>query len=76
MPTEEDVKFGASVTMFFCIHPLEIIFVNTKYEVVDKKVLRTWVPNYTPKEKCKYVIEAYPGILKDIEIGDKIQINH
>lgn len=74
MPVDDDVKFGASVTMFFCLHPLEIIFVNSKFEVVDKKTLKTWVPTYVPKKACKYIIEAYPGRLKDIKIGDNVEI--
>ncbi len=74
MPSDKDVKFGSSVTMFFCFYPLEILFVNSKYEVVDKKILRPWVPNYTPKEASKYIIESEVGSLKNIKIGDKIKI--
>lgn len=74
MPTKEDVKFGASVTMFFCFYGLDIIFVNTKFEVVDKKTLKPWVANYTPKQPCKYVIESTIGKFENIKIGDKVKI--
>lgn len=74
MPVDEDVKFGASVTMFFCFSTMDIIFVNTKFKVVDKITLKTWVPNYTPKQACKYVIESSKGKFKDIKIGDKVRI--
>lgn len=74
MPTKEDVKFGASVTMFFCIYGLDILFINTKNKVVDKVTLKPWVPNYTPKKPCKYVIESTIGKFKDIKIGDSVEI--
>lgn len=75
LPTTSDVKFGAAVTMFFCLHPLEILFVNTKNIVVDKVILKPWKGTYVPKNKCKYIIEAYPGIIGDkVKIGDKIKI--
>ncbi len=74
MPTKEDVKFGASITMFFCFVSMNIIFINSKFEVVDKVTLKPWVANYTPKNKCKYVIESTRGKFKDIKIGDKVEI--
>lgn len=74
MPTKEDVQFGASVTMFFCFYGLDILFINNKGIVVDKVTLKPWVPNYTPKEACKYVIESSIGKFKDIKIGDMVKI--
>lgn len=74
MPSTGDVKFGSSVTMFFCFSSLDVLFVNLKFEVVDKKTLKPWLPNYTPISPCKYVIESTPGCFKDINIGDKVSI--
>lgn len=74
MPTDKDVKFGASVTMMFCLYSLEIIFVNSKFKVVDKVILKPWKITYVPKSECRYVIESYPGNLKEIKIGDTIKI--
>ena len=71
-PVKKDIRYGASVTMFFCFSTMDILFVNTKFKVVDKVTLKTWVPNYTPKEACKYVIESSKGKFKDIKIGDKV----
>ena len=72
MPTDKDVQFGASVTMLFCFQKLEILFINTKFKVVDKRVLKPWLPNYTPKQPCKFVVEATVGSFRDVKIGDKI----
>ena len=74
MPAKKDVKFGASVTMLFCFHPMEILFVNTNLEVVDKRILKPWLPSYTPKAACKYVFESKIGTFKKLKLGDKIKI--
>lgn len=75
MPTKKDVRFGASVTMWFCFYDLEILFINSKFEVVDKKILKPWVSNYTPKKPCMYVVESCVGKFSEIKIGDFIKFN-
>ena len=74
MPTQKDVRFGSTVTMWFCFHRLEILFVNSNFEVVDKAILRPFKNSYTPIKECIYVIECFPGKLNKIKIGDKIKI--
>lgn len=74
MPVKSDVKFGASVTMFFCFYSMEILFVNSKFRVVDKKILKPWRANYTPKNPCMYVIESSVGKFSDVNIGDTINL--
>ena len=75
MPSLKDAKFGSAVTMYFCFYKLEILFVNTKYKVVDKVTLMPFKSTYVPREACKYVIESYPGTFSDIKIGDKVKIS-
>ena len=74
MPAKSDVKFGSSVTMLFCFSDMQILFVNSNFEVVDKKTLKTWTPSYTPKKPCKYIIESIPHKFDEIKIVDKIEI--
>lgn len=74
LPGKEDQKTNATITMLFVFHPLEIIFINTKMQVVDKTILNPWKISYIPKKPCKYVIETTPGTLKNIKIGDQIKI--
>lgn len=74
MPTEKDVKFGASVTMFFCFSSMEIIFVTSEFKVIDKIILMPFKASYTPKEKCRYVIESKIGTFYNIKIGDIVKI--
>lgn len=74
MPVKDDVQFGAAVTMMFCFHKMEIIFINSKYEIVDKVILKPWRVSYIPKQPCHYVIESLPGTFKDFNIGDRVEI--
>lgn len=74
MPSKKDVKYGASVTMLFCFSSLEVLFVNSDFFIVDKVILKSWKPSYTPKGPCRYVIESNPGSFKDLNVGDKVEI--
>ena len=74
MPTKQDVRYGSSVTMFFCFYPYHILFVNSKMEVVDRIVLRPWRGTYTPKAQARYVFEATAGKFNDIKIGDSVEL--
>lgn len=74
LPVDKDVRHGASITMLFCFHKMDILFINTKFEVVEKKTLLPWVPSYTPKRPCKYVIESLPNTFKELKVGDQVEI--
>ena len=74
LPSSKDVKFGASITMLFCFVDMQIIFINSEFKVVDKKNLKTWTSNYTPKKPCKYIIESTIGKFDKIKIGDLVSI--
>ena len=71
---KESIK-GASVTMFFCFHDMDILFLNNKFEIVEKTTLKKWKANYTPKYKTKYIIESTKNKFKNLKIGDKLKIN-
>jgi uncharacterized membrane protein (UPF0127 family) len=62
------------VTMLFCFYPLEILFIDSNFKVVDKVILKPWILSYTPKKSYKHIIESSVGKFKDINIGDKIKI--
>lgn len=73
-PGSVDVRRGATITMWFCFRKYEILFINSKYEVVDKAVLRPWKTSYVPAKACKYVIESLPTTFDEISLGDRVQI--
>ena len=71
---KRDVRYNASVTMFFCFYSYDILFVNSKMRVVDKVTLPPWKFHYTPKKNCSYIIESLKGTFKDVQIKDKVVI--
>jgi len=61
--------------------PLDIIWID-KDKIVDIATLDPdspdFTPQYTPKEKAKYVLELNAGTVEenDFKIGDKVKINY
>jgi len=74
LPVQADTRLKASVTMLFCLHPLEIIFVNSTCQIVEKTILRPWKFNYTPAKACRYIIEAEIGAFAELEMGHYVKI--
>jgi uncharacterized membrane protein (UPF0127 family) len=74
MPGKKDTRVGATVTMMFCFQSMDILFVNSKMQVVDKTILKPWRFSYVPKKECVYVIESLPNKFRNIKIGDKVKI--
>jgi len=74
MPIGKNSRFSCGVTMHFVFNPLEILFVNSEFVVVDKVILKPWKSVYIPKKPCKYVLESNVGSFKNIKIKDKVKI--
>jgi len=74
MPTKQDVKYGSAVTMFFCFFKYDVLFVNSDFKVVDRKVLKPWTMSYVPKKPSKYIFESTSGKFANIKIGDEIKL--
>jgi uncharacterized membrane protein (UPF0127 family) len=75
MRHRHDVRIAASVTTFFCRRPLEILFVNSQLEVVDKVVLPPWRASYTPARPAKFIIESAVGSFAGIAPGEHVEIH-
>ncbi|MBT4597121.1 MAG: DUF192 domain-containing protein [Candidatus Diapherotrites archaeon] len=68
----KESKIGSSLHMIFVFFPIDVLFLNSKKEVVDKTTLQPFNPNYTPKKAAKYVIEMPQGKAKGTKVGDKV----
>jgi hypothetical protein len=64
-------RFGSAITMLSVFFPLDLIFLNSKKEVVDVRKAYPFMPLIIPKKKSKYVIEMNLGENK-LKIGDKV----
>lgn len=74
MPSSSEVRFGCSITMLFCFFPYHILFVDSKFNVVDRIVLKPFRASYTPKKPAKYVFESTAGKFNSIKIGDRVEL--
>ena len=63
-----------SIHMLFCFYHYEVLFINSKFRVVDKKLLRPWSLRYVSARKFKYVIESSEGTFTRIRVGNKVKI--
>ena len=62
------------IHMLFCFYAYDVLFVDSRFRVVDKTILKPWSYGYAPKKPCKYVIESWAGTFRNIKIREKIEI--
>lgn len=70
---DKESRANASIHMFFVFFPIDVLFVNSKREIVDfKKKILPFTPLVIPKFPAKYIIELPKGTLKDIKVKQKV----
>lgn len=77
-PLDFESRYGASIHMMFMNFPIDILFLNSKQEIIDVvENLRPWSLNCTPKKPAKYIIEMPAGTArkKKIKVGEKAVFN-
>ena len=68
----EDSRVNAGITMLFTFIDLGVVWVNDAGQVVDTTLARPWRPSYLPQSPARYTVEADPGILQQVSIGDRL----
>lgn len=68
-----DSRLDSSIHMFFVPFDLSVIWINSKMQVVDKVLAKSWRPAYFSKQPAKYVLEIHPDRWGDFEIGDGVE---
>lgn len=66
-------RVNSGITMLFCFIDLGVIWVNTKGMVVDTVVAKPWRPSYLPQAPARYAVEADPGVIQHVKIGDTME---
>jgi uncharacterized membrane protein (UPF0127 family) len=67
-----DSRINSSIHMMFMWMDLAVIWINSKFEVVDSVLARRWKLAYLPKQSAKYVLETRAHSLEDFNIGDRV----
>ena len=64
---------GSSIHMMFVFYPINILFLNSKKEIVDIKLNLKPFRFYSPKKKSKYIIEFPIELdLFNLKLKDKV----
>jgi len=71
-----DSRLDASIHMLFVFMDLGVIWINSKNEVVDTVLARSWRLAYAPQAAAKYVLEIHPDRMGEFQIGDLVEFNH
>ena len=68
-----DSRLDSSIHMLFVSFDLNVIWINSNMQVVDKIIAKSWQPAYFSKQPARYVLEIHPERWGDYEIGDTVQ---
>jgi len=68
-------RINSSIHMMFMWMDLAVIWINSKYQVVDVILARRWKLAYLPKQPAKYVLETDVSNLGDFNIGDQVSFD-
>lgn len=66
----KDSRVESAIHMLFMFMRIGVIWVNSEYVVVDKKLAKPWRLAYAPQAPAMYFIEAHPAILERVSVGD------
>lgn len=66
-------RMSTAIHMLFVFLDLGVIWVNGDGEVVDTVRARPWRLSYAPQAPARYVVEADPGMLTQVAVGDHVR---
>jgi uncharacterized membrane protein (UPF0127 family) len=72
---ESESRINSSIHMFFMRFDIAVIWINSKFQVVDVQIARKWHPFYIPAAASKFTLETHPDRLSDFRIGDILSFN-
>jgi uncharacterized membrane protein (UPF0127 family) len=71
---KKDSILNTSIHMFFMAFDIAIVWIDSSFRVVDKKVARRWHPAYSPCQPAKFVLETTTDQINNFEVNEHINI--
>jgi uncharacterized membrane protein (UPF0127 family) len=65
-------RVNSTIHMLFVFFDLGVLWVDDAGRIVDQVLARRWRLHYAPRLPARYVVEAHPDILSQVQIGDRI----
>jgi uncharacterized membrane protein (UPF0127 family) len=62
--------------MFFVSFDLAVIWIDSKMQVVDKVLAKSWRPAYFSKQPARYVLEVHPERWEEFQVGDTVEFKN
>jgi hypothetical protein len=73
--TSSESRANTTIHMFFMFFSIGVIWLNASGEVVDKCLAKPWRPAYAPQKPAQYFVEALPGVLDRVQVGDVLRFD-
>ena len=73
--TASESRTNTTIHMFFMLFSIGVVWLDSSGKVVDKCLAKPWRPAYAPRSAAQYFVEARPGILDRVEIGDMLRFD-
>ena len=73
---KHDSRVETSIHMFFVPFELNVVWINTDMQVVDKIIAKAWRPAYFPAAPARYILEIHPRRWEDYHIGDTVEFQN
>jgi uncharacterized membrane protein (UPF0127 family) len=73
--TGSENRANTTIHMFFMFFSIGVVWLDASGKVVDKCFAKPWRPAYAPHSPAQYFIEAKPGILDKVQIGDVLRFD-
>jgi uncharacterized membrane protein (UPF0127 family) len=73
--TGSENRANTTIHMFFMFFSIGVVWLDASGKVVDKCFAKPWRPAYAPGSPAQYFIEAKPGILNKVQIGDVLRFD-
>jgi hypothetical protein len=73
--TGSESRTNTSIHMFFMFFPIAVVWLDSSGKVVDTCYAKPWRPAYAPRSPAQYFVEANPGLLERVKIGDSLRFD-
>jgi len=68
--------YSSSIDMFFVFSPIDVLWLNSKYEVVDmRENVKPFSLPIKPRSPSKFVVELPIGSVDSIKVGDRVSFS-
>jgi uncharacterized membrane protein (UPF0127 family) len=69
-------RINTSIHMLFMQFDITAVWINSKFQVVDKTFAKRWRLAYIPSVPAQYILETHPDHLSEFNPGDQLTFSY